>query len=62
MTGRFLPGSTSRILPASFGVLLVLTAVVAALGYLHSEPVLVAGAALLVIGGASRSRSFRRAG
>ena len=49
MSQRLFPGATSTLLRASFSALLVLIAVVATLGYLHSAPLLVAGAAALVI-------------
>ena len=49
MAQRLFRGSTNKLLHASFSALLALTVVVAALGYLHSEPLLVAGAALLAL-------------
>jgi len=46
---RLFPGATSRLLPASFSALLALMVAVAVLGYLHGDPVVIAGVALLVV-------------
>ena len=52
MLRRLFPGETSRLLPASFTALLALILLVATLGYLHSDPLLVAGVgALVILGG-----------
>jgi diguanylate cyclase (GGDEF)-like protein/PAS domain S-box-containing protein len=52
MLRHLFPGATSKLLPVAFSVLLALIVVVALLGYLHSEPLLVAGVgALVVLGG-----------
>jgi diguanylate cyclase (GGDEF)-like protein/PAS domain S-box-containing protein len=49
MAGRLFPGETSRLLPASFGVLLALILLVAMLGYLRVDVRLVAAVGGFVI-------------